>query len=960
MPVLSPSRTITIFLSYDITSSEDSEMFDQLSRHLSLLRRQYPAHEWYDSNPSAGSEIDQVVAARLNIADLIILLVSADFFASDRCYNLEMRIALDRAAAGTARLVVVCLRPSEWNFTPLGHYKALPSNGNPISLFRHRESAFNEIAQEIRQIIEELASQEAPHATSAPPHASIRHLPYDGNDFFTNRADVLAALSSSFDSARPHRTSIVALSGLGGIGKTQVALEYTLSSLGRQQDILWINASSRAALNAQLSSIAGHLMIPQKDREDEQRLFAAFKLWLQNRQNWLLVLDQIEEMTLVDLIVPRYSDGQVLLTTRKQATGRRGNIISIASMDTDASILLLLHRAKILPAQATLDQAPAHIVRDATAIVEELRGFPLALDQAGAYIEEKGCSLATYLTLYREQQVTLLSERGRLADDHHESVMHTLMLAIKEVAAKNAANLELLRLLAFLHPDAIPEGMLTNGAQELSEPLRTLVTDTLAFYQALDDLRSYSLIQKGADRSILVIHRIVQDVLIAMLPAAQQRHQARLAVRVVNCAFPNVSFESWADCERYLPQAQRCAALISKYRLTLKEGALLMERLGVYCTRRASYTEAETYLLQSLRLYERHLHMDSPDAAQTLNSLGLLYYRQMRYQEAEEYHQRALKLRERVLGTEHPKTAESLHNLAMVYGELENYQQAEQLYQRALAIEEHAKGPGHPDIAITLNNLGLIYSQQGHYAQAETAYRRALGIYERSLSPDHPELAYTLNNLGALAEKTGSYQRAEEFYQRALIIREKIYGEKHPDVALSLNKLAGIVEAQGDYQQAEVLYRRALSIDEEILGPEHRDVALILNDLAFLAKKQGQYQKAEDGFQRALSIYEKALGTEHSTVASVLNNLGELYGEIGDEEHAEKLLRRALRIREKVLGATHPYIAQSLSSLADLLIRQHRNEEAKPMLQRALEIRLQIFGPEHPLVTLTKEKYESL
>ncbi|MBA2681235.1 MAG: tetratricopeptide repeat protein [Ktedonobacteraceae bacterium] len=553
----------------------------------------------------------------------------------------------------------------------------------------------------------------------------------------------------------------------------------------------------------------------------------------------------------------------MLLTTRMQALGKRASPILITSMDTDGSTLFLLRRAKILAAGAQLQQVSAKVVREANAIAQVVGGYPLALDQVGAFLEEKGCSLTTYLKLYQEQGTKLLGEGGQQADDHQRSVANTLMLAIEQVTQKDALNLELLHLLAFLHPDAIPEGLLTDGAAKLRKPLQAFAKDPLLLQDALADLRRFSLIHNSIDREILQIHRVVQDVLIDRLTKAQQRQWARQVVHLVNFVFPEVRFDTWATCELYLPQAKRCADLIDKFRLTSIEGASLLERLGNYLSQRGFYIDAETYLSQSLHLYEKQPHTNPSDLAQTLNSLGLLYSRQAQFHKAESHHQRALELRERTLDADHPKVAESLHNLALVYAERGEYQQAEQTYQRVLAIEEQTKGAGHPDVASTLNNLGMTYFRLKLYSQAEAAYKRALTIYELSRGINYPYLIYPLDGLGALAEMQGNYQQAEGFYQRALVIAKKAFGDKHIETAHSINKVADIALAQGNDAKAEEFYQQALSIGEKVLRPGHPDIALFLSNLAFLANKQKQYQKAESLYQRALNIYEKALGSEH-------------------------------------------------------------------------------------------------
>lgn len=957
------SRAIKIFFSYATSSPKDKRLFDKLAIHLSALRRQHLIDEWYDSAISAGSNITQVIEAHLRTADIIVLLISAEFLASERCYELEMQRALELSTAGAARLIPVILSPTDWEALPLAHYSPLPAGGIPVSLKRNIDAALSEVARGIRKVVEELADQVKrirPHAVTPKP--SLYHCPYRQNAFFTDRERVLAALSSFFTSAQTHPTRILALNGLGGIGKTQIALEYLHCSSHLYQTILWLNASSRERFSAEVSTVAEQLALSEKDRADEDHLFAAVKRWLQNQTSWLLVLDQLDDFALIDLIVPAQSSGHVLLTTRTQTTGEMAPALPITQLDTNAGVLFLLQRAGIIPARASLDQAPLEAIQQATTIVQAMDGFPLALDQAGAYLEETGCGLNAYLALLQQERATLLGRRGRMvsSQNHPDSVTITLALAIDKVTQQQATNLHLLHLLAFLHSEAIPYELLVDGADALNEPLRSLASHPLALNEALADLHSYSLVSHLADTTTLRIHRIIQAVLIDALPKRQQRHWASQVVRLVNHVFPEVHFDTREECERYLPQAQQCATLITTFQLTQKEGALLLQRLGIYCYRKACYSEAETYLTRALQLQEQHRRVAPEEVAQTLNALGLLYHRQARYQEAENIHLHALELREQTLGPVHPQTAESLHNLAVLYGSQGQYQQAEQFYQRVLTLDEQTIGLEHLETTKTLNNLGLIQSLQGNYAQAEAAYQRALAIYERTLSSNHPDLAYPLNGLGDLAEQRGNYQQAEQFYQRALAIREQALGDMHPETAHSLNKLANIYEEQGKDQLAEALYQRALVISEQALGPDHPDVALLLNNLAFLADKQGKYQQAEQFYQRALSIYEQTLGVDHPVVADVLNNLGVLYRDTHNAERAEPPLLRALAIREQVFGTTHPDTAQSLSNLAELRVIQHAYQEAEALFQQAFALRLQTFGPTHPDVTRTRAKYISL
>lgn len=957
MPIASPVRPLRILIAY---APEDSTWIERFHAHISVLQASYPSHQWYNCELRTESAAIQLAETYFNTADLIILFMSADFLALNRYYEHSIEHIMKRSNAEETRLIPVLLRSIYWNASPLSRYQPLPSNGQFINQWPDHDAAFTHVVQQLGAVIETLASQQSKRPSVFSQHVPLCDPPYTCHDLFTDRQSILKKIKAFFVSTRPQRTPILALSGIGGIGKTSIALEYCYQTTLTKtyQETLWFNASSRIMLSTYATALADQIAFPQGVREDDQQLFFAIKQWLQNLPNWLLVLDQIEDMTLVGLIVPPLSNGHVLLTTRRQSTGQHATFLPVTSMDINSSALYLLRRMQILPAQAPLDQAPVAIAREAQEVANTLHGFPLALNQVGAYLEQYGVSFSMYLAYYQKQRMNLLSKHELLPDDRQESVVSVHLCALEPL--QGTPSLDLLYLLAFLYPDSIPLGLLTNGASALSEPLYSLAANPLLLHQALGALRSSSLIHNHADSAVFQIQRITQDVLIDLLTIDQQEYWAQQAVLLVNHAFPEIRFDTRIDCERFLPQAEHCAILIERFHLTLKEGALLLERLGSFCYRRAAYHDAKTYLHQALQIYEHHAHENVLETAQVLNSLGILYYRRAQYKKAEALHLRALKLREDKLGADDPKTMESQHNLALIYGDLGKYQEAEYLYLRVLTSEERTKDSDDPDIADTLNNLGLIYAQQGRFTEAKKAYRRADTIYRRSLTARHPDRAYPLNGLGALAEKRGDYQQAKKYYQQALDIRQRALEEGHPEIARSITKLAGIAELQSDFSQAEILYQQALTQSERILGHRHPDVALILNNQALLATRLGKYSNAEALYQRSLSIYKFVFGQEHPAVASVLNNFGQCASMTGQKKRAEKLLRQALSIREKLLATTHPSLVQSIVNLATVLADQQQNEEAEALFQRAWVLYPHVPIPRHPDIAQMPEKYASL
>jgi tetratricopeptide (TPR) repeat protein len=749
---------------------------------------------------------------------------------------------------------------------------------------------------------------------------TIWTIPYARNPFFTGREQILSDLHQALTSR-----NCAALSGFGGLGKTQTAIEYAYRHRSSYQAVFWLKAETRDTLLSDFAAIAAALGLPEAAAQQQQLAVAAAKRWLEANDGWLLILDNADDLALAKEFLPTHHAGHVLLTTGARALAGIAEGVPLRVMSPDDAAQLLLRRAGI--AHAT--PADSEI---ALQIAEELGYLPLALDQAGAFIEETPSSLAEYLQRYRTRRDKLLAERGSLAD--HASVTVTFSLAFDKVAQSSPAAADLLRLCAFLAPEAIPEEIVNAGADD--------------FTAVLKQATRFSLLDRDVTSKTLDIHRLVQAVIQARMSASEQQSWAKRAVRAVNEVFPFPEFRNWDLCQKLLPHAQICAALIGNYNFEFSEASRLLSETAFYLRDRALYAEAEPLQQRALATREKSLGPSHSGVASSLSNLADLYRNQGKYAEAVPLCQRALAIDEKVYGPNHPEVATHLNNLGLLYFTQCKYVETEPLYQRAHAIREKALGPDHPRVATSLNNLAALYSRQGKYTEAEPLYQRALDIRERALGPDHPHVGESLHNLAALQANQGKYAEAEPLYRRALAIDEQAYGSNHPEVATDLNSLAELCRNQGQYAEAEPLYQRALAIREKALGPNHPDVATSLNNLAGLYYNQGQYAEAEPLYQRDLAICEKALGPNHPDVATSLNNLAELYRVQGQYAEAEPLYQRALAIREKALGPNHPDVATSLNNLAGLYYNQGQYAEAEPLYQRALASREKALGPNHP------------
>ena len=351
-------------------------------------------------------------------------------------------------------------------------------------------------------------------------------------------------------------------------------------------------------------------------------------------------------------------------------------------------------------------------------------------------------------------------------DDHPDSVATTWSLSFQCVEEKNPAAADLLRLCAFLAPDAIPEEIITAGAEHLGSLLQAAARDPMVLNKAIAALGAYSLIRRDPAERTLSIHRLVQAVLRDALSEDEVKQWAKRTVLAVSTACPTVEFAMWVQWERYLPQAQACADLVEQGDLKLAKAALLLNKAGYYLYRRARYTEAEPLHVRALQIREQQLGPDHPDTASSLNNLALLYSNQGKYEQAEPLYQHALAICEQQLGPDHPDTARSLNNLAALYYSQGKYNQAEPLHQRALSIREKHLGYGHPDTAQSLYWLALLYQHQKKYEQSESLYQHALAIYEQSLGPQHPNTQRTRRNYAALLRAMGRDEEAEQLEEK--------------------------------------------------------------------------------------------------------------------------------------------------------------------------------------------------
>ncbi|MBL8294401.1 MAG: ATP-binding protein [Bryobacterales bacterium] len=600
--------------------------------------------------------------------------------------------------------------------------------------------------------------------------AKIFHVPSKQNRFFAGRDAQIGALAAALA-----EKNIAALTGLGGIGKSQLALEYAYRYRDRYPLVFWMQADSEAALNAGFGELARRLNLPARDASDQGVVRAAVMDYLATSPCWLLVLDNAADPTSVKPYLPVQYTGHVLLTSRVSIFQSLGLVspLELEVLPPEDARQFLYTRTGRAPGTAA-----AAVAR----LAAELGFLPLALEQAAAYIVEKQARFEDYLSSFLKQRLKLL---GRQRPVGAEPVATTWTMNFKALAETPAAR-DLLRLSAFLAPENIPLELLRQAAphlgQFLSKTLEGVSDDPLIVDEKLlEPLTHYSLIRRNLENDSYSLHKLVQEVVATDLDRNRQRQWAERAVRAVNAVFPSVEFCHWPTCSRLLAHALVCADSIARWNFTSADAARLLDRTASYLMERAQYAEAEPLFERALAIRENPKLFGPSHAytAASINNLALLYHYRGRNAASEALYRRALTIWEDGKNPVESYTATSLENLASLCRHTGRYPEAEPLLQRALTICERLDPLG-PETADCLDQMALLFFDQQRYREAEPLCRRALEIREKRLEPDHPDLASSFNNLGMLLHNQEHFDQAELLFKNALAIREKALGPGHP------------------------------------------------------------------------------------------------------------------------------------------------------------------------------------
>ncbi|MBU7584172.1 MAG: tetratricopeptide repeat protein [Nostoc sp. TH1S01] len=627
------------------------------------------------------------------------------------------------------------------------------------------------------------------------------------------------------------QVAIAAVAGMGGVGKTELALQYAIQQRETYNGgLCWLLAKT-GDIGIQVVQFA-RTQLDLNPPEDFDILAQVQYCW----QRWrggdvLLVLDDVSDYE----EVKRYfqslpSRFKVLMTTR-QNLGRIPQL-SLDVLQPEAALELL---------RSLLKETPERIERElavANQLCEWLGYLPLGVELVGRYLARKqDLSLTEMLRRLENKRLderSLSKSKSEADMTAQRGVLAAFELSWQELEDDDKQLGCLLSLFAAAPiPWNLVEQCLPDEDAEDLEEIRD------------DSLLNLHLLQRQGE-GIYQLHPLLREFFQYKLTGLDKgeelkRSFCRVMVALAKDIPETPTLKQITDVSPYISHIAEVAKNLVQY---------------------VSNDNLPWSFVGNARFYDGQ---------------GL-------YDQAAPWYELCLEVIKEYLGEKHPFVASSLNNLALLYKSQGKYSEAEPLFLQALALRQRLLGVEHLDVAISFNNLANLYNSQGRYSEAELLFLQALALWQRLLGTEHPDVALSLNNLALLYKSQGRYSEAEPLFLQALALWRHLLGAEQLPVASSLYNLAGLYHSQGRYSEAEPLFLQALALRQRLLGVEHPSVAMSLNNLAGLYCSQGRYSEAEPLFLQALDILERRLGVSHFNTIAARENLANLRDRLTSEQ----------------------------------------------------------------------------
>ncbi|CZR65364.1 related to kinesin light chain 1 [Phialocephala subalpina] len=763
-------------------------------------------------------------------------------------------------------------------------------------------------------------------------------VPFDRNPNFTGRGTQLAQLEGRLFVVK--QTTKVAITGLGGVGKTQLALAlvYRIRDKYRNCLVIWIPATNMESLHQAYLDVARQLGIAgcEEEQADVKRLVQGH-LSKESAGQWLLVFDNADDINmwiaeagsepgsgrLIEYL-PRSDRGCIVFTSRDRKTAVKlahQNIVEVPEMDEDVATQLL-QKCLVNPGLASSGS-------DTKALLKELTYLPLAIVQAAAYINENGIIFADYLSLLADQEeevIDLLSEEfednGRYYNVKNP-VATTWLISFEQIRHRDPLAADYLSFMCCIDPKDIPQSLLPPGPSRKKE------------MEAIGTLNAYSFISKRPADLTLDLHRLVHLSTRNWLRKEKLlAHSTERVIVRLEEVFLDENHKNRSVWRAYLPHAR----YVLESNLVDKDWQSRMDliwRYGMCLYEDGRWNEAEAAITEVLEIKKRDLSAGHPTTLTGMAYLAATYKNQGRWDEAEELFMQVIEISKTKLGADHPATLNSIAHLAATYRNQGRWDEAEELFIQVMETSKTKLGADHSSTLDSIACLAATYSNQGRWDKAEELFMQVMEINKTKLGADHLDTLSSMANLASTYWKQGRWDKAEELEVQVMETRKTKLGVDHLDTLSSMANLASTYRNQGRWDEAEELEVLVMETRKTKLRADHPDTLSSMANLASTYRNQGRWDEAEELEVPVMETRKTKLRADHPDTLTSMANLAFTWKGRGRHKEALKLMEECVTLRTRIIGTNHP---DTLSSRTTLLGWQTEELEISASVDKDLDV----------------------
>jgi len=755
------------------------------------------------------------------------------------------------------------------------------------------------------------------------------------NVAFTGRTALLEELRDRLSASV---TVVVpqALYGLGGVGKTQVAIEYAHRFAADYDLVWWISAEHSGLVRAALGDLATRLGLPEVESVAERAdaVLDALRRGEPTRR-WLLVYDNADDPDSIRPYLPQ-GTGHLLLTSRNVAWSRQASAVEVGTFSREESIALLRSRV------GELSDA------EADKLAEKLGDLPLAIEQAGAWLAATAMPVASYIELLDTRLTQVLAENP--PPGYQRTAAATWLLSLERLREQMPAAAKLLELCAFFGSEPIPMRLINSERfVEVLLPLDPSLNEPLLQARLVQEVGRYALASVDTGHTAIQLHRLVQAVIRDRLPPEEQRANRRHVHEVLAAANPKTP-----DDPAYWPQ-------YAQLRLHLRaSGALestiptvrqLVVDMVNYLGRTSDYQGSQEQAEDALAAWR--VAMPGPDDLTTVwvrVHLANALRSQARYADSFAEDEQAYQSLVTLEGEDHPYTIACLSGRAADLRGLGRYHEAMTLDQEALERSNRVLGEDAARTLNAINNLAVSLRFVGDFSGAMRLDRQARERRRKTLGQKHPMTLVSDHNYARCLRDVGRYAEARDLLAETLVDLKQIRGEDNPHTLRTARTLAVTLRKLGEIAVAHAMTQDTLARLDRVLGRSHTYTLACVSNLACDQSALGDDRAARRTAAEALQRYQQKFGEDHPFSLACENNLAIFLRRAGDHESARPLARRAAERFEAILGRNHPYTLACLTNQANEQF--DRGEYAACLaidedVYRRVTSR-EVLGPDHP------------